>query len=164
MIIIRTLKKTDEKQLLNLAINFFKKEQGGKIISKKLLPLIKFKNYDKHLREDVKGYMKLDPKKAVIFVAEDKGKLIGFIHGRADLRPKKILSRVGIIDDWFVEKEYRNKGIGEMLWIRLMKWFRSKKCNCLELDTFTTNKKVIKIYHKLGFVDKVVVMTRKFKS
>jgi RimJ/RimL family protein N-acetyltransferase len=163
MIRIRPLQKSDEKQLLRLAINFFKKEQGGKIVSKKLLPLIKYKNYDKHLREDIKGYMRLDPKKAKIFVAEDR-RLIGFIYGRIDERPKKVLNRVGIIDDWFVEKEYRGKGIGEMLWESLMEWFDSKKCNCLELDVFTTNKKTIDIYHRLGFIEKVVVMTRKFKS
>jgi ribosomal protein S18 acetylase RimI-like enzyme len=161
MIKIRNLRKSDEKQLLRLAINFFKKEQRGKIVSKRLFPLIEYKDYDNHLREDVKDYMNLDPKEAIIFVAEDNGKLIGFIHGKIDQRPKKVLNRVGIIDDWFVEKDYRGKEIGEKLWDKLMKWFKSKRCNCLELDVFTTNKKAIKIYHKLGFIDKVLFMMRK---
>jgi ribosomal protein S18 acetylase RimI-like enzyme len=160
MIKIRALRKSDEKQLLRLAVDFFKKEQGGEIVSKKLLPIIKFKDYDRHLREDVKGYMKLDPKKAIIFVAEDK-KLIGYIYGRVDERPKKVLNKVGIIDDWFVEKSYRGIGIGEMLWDKLMEWFKNKKCNCLELDVFTTNKHAIDIYHRLGFVDKVLFLTKK---
>jgi ribosomal protein S18 acetylase RimI-like enzyme len=161
MIKIRSLKKTDEKQLLNLAIHFFKDNQRGKIVSKKLLNLIKYKNYDEHVKEDVKGYMKLDKKEAMIFVAEDNRNLIGYIYGRIVNKPKMVLNKIGIIEDWFVEEEYRDKGIGETLWNRLIIWFKSKKCNKLELDVFTTNKHAIEIYHKLGFVDKVIVMTKK---
>jgi ribosomal protein S18 acetylase RimI-like enzyme len=161
MIKIRKLQKSDEKQLLDLAIQFFKKEQRGKIVSKKLLPLIKYKDYDKHLKEDVKKYMKLDPRRAIIFVAEDDKKLIGYIYGRIDKRPKMVLDKCGIIEDWFVKEKYRGRGIGEMLWDKLMKWFKSKKCNCLKTDAYSTNKLAVNIYHKLGFIDKKIVMLKK---
>lgn len=160
MLKIRTLRKEDEKQLLSLAIHFFKNYQRGKIVSKKLLSLIRYKNYDKHLKEDIKEYMKLDQKKAVIFVAEDNKKLVGYIYGRIITRSKMVLNRVGIIEDWFVEEGYRGKKIGEMLWNILIKWFKKKKCNCLELDVYPTNKQAIKIYHKLGFIDKSIVMIK----
>ena len=162
MIKIRTLQKTDEKQLFNLAIEFLEKYQRGKIVSKKLLPLIQYKNYDKHLKEDVKKYMKLNPKEAIIFVAEDNKKLIGYIYGRIEKKPKMVLDRVGMIEDWFVQEKYRGKGIGEKLWNELMNWFKKKKCNCLEVDAYITNKKAIKIYHKLGFIDKLIFMIKKF--
>jgi len=161
MILIRVLKKKDEKQLLNLAFDFFKKNQRGEIVSKKLLPLIQYKNYDEHLREDVGKYMRLDNNKAIIFVAEDNEKLIGYIYGRIINKPKMRLGRIGVIEDWFVEEKYRGKRIGEILWNRLIEWFKSKKCNRLELDVYPTNKKAIKIYHKLGFIDKNIVMTKK---
>ena len=161
MIKIRLLQKSDEKQLMRLAINFFKKNQRGKIVSKKLLPLIQYKDYDKHLKEDVKGYMRLNSKEAVIFVAENNKKLIGYIYGRIIKKPKMILSKTGIIEDWFVEKEYRGKKIGEMLWNRLIDWFKKKKCNCLQLDVYPTNKHAIKIYHQLGFIDKSIVIIKK---
>jgi len=161
MIKIRTLRKNDEKQLLDLAIYFFKKEQRGKIASKKLLPLIEYKDYDKHLKEDVKRYMKLNPREAIIFVAEDNKKLIGYIYGRIEKRPIMVLNKCGIIEDWFMKEKYRGKGIGEMLWDKLIRWFKSKKCNCLKTDAYLTNKLAIDIYHKLGFSDEKIAMLRK---
>jgi len=161
MIKIRILRNSDEKQLLKLAIDFFKKNQRGEIVSKKLLPLIQYKNYENHVKEDVKKYMSLDSRKAVIFVAEKDEKLIGYIYGRIQLKPKMILGRIGIVEDWFVIKDYRGKGVGEMLWDRLIEWFKKKKCNRLELDVFPTNKHALNIYHKLGFIDKLIVMTKK---
>jgi GNAT superfamily N-acetyltransferase len=161
MVKIRTIRKNDEKQLLELVTNFLKKYQRSKIVSKKLLSMIKYKDYDEHLREDVKKYMKLNPKKAAVFVADNNGKLIGYIYGRILNKPKMVLSRIGIIEDWFVEDKYRGKGVGEMLWKKLISWFKEKRCNRLELDVFTTNKHAINIYHRLGFIDKLIVMTRK---
>ena len=161
MIKIRNLRKSDEKQLSSLATHFFRDNQRGKIVSKKLLKMIRYKNYDKHLKEDVKGYMKLSRREAVIFVAESNRKLIGYIYGRIVDKPKMVLNKIGIIEDWFVEEEYRDKGIGEMLWGRLVEWFKGKKCNRLELDVYTTNKHAIEIYHRLSFIDKAIIMTKK---
>ncbi|OGI12653.1 hypothetical protein A3K64_03675 [Candidatus Micrarchaeota archaeon RBG_16_36_9] len=162
MIDIRSLLKEDKKQLLVLAVDFFKKNQRGEIVSKKLLPLIKYKNYDSHLKKDVRKYMELNHKKEAIFVAEEEGILIGYVYGRIVLKPKMVLSRIGIIEDWFVNKEYRGKGVSMMLWNRLMEWFRDKKCDRLELDVYTTNKHAIDVYHKMGFLNKTIVMTKKF--
>jgi ribosomal protein S18 acetylase RimI-like enzyme len=161
MVKIRVLQKNDKKELLKLAIEFFKKNQRGKIVSKKLLPLIKYKNYDKHVKEDVKKYMKLNPREAIIFVAEENEKLIGYIYGRILNRPKMIYNRVGIIEDWFVEEKYRNLKIGELLWNKLISWFKMEKCKCLELDVYPTNRKAIDIYHKLGFIDKSLILIKK---
>jgi len=162
MIEIRPLQKSDRKQLMKLLVDFLKYNQRGKIVSKKLSPLIRYKDYDKHLREDhAKIYMKLDSRKAAIFVAEDNKELIGYIYGRIVSKPKMILDKIGIVEDWFVEEKYSGKGIGEMLWNRLIDWFRKKGCNCLELDVYTTNKHAIEIYHGMGFIDKALVMRKK---
>jgi ribosomal protein S18 acetylase RimI-like enzyme len=112
------------------------------------------------LREDVRKYMSVN-KKAAIFVAEDNGKLIGYIYGQIINKPKMKLGRIGVIEDWFVEEKYRRRMTGEMLWDKLIAWFRDKKCNRLELDVYPTNKKAIKIYHRLEFIDKSIIMTRK---
>jgi ribosomal protein S18 acetylase RimI-like enzyme len=161
MIKIRTLQKSDGKQLHNLLVDFYKKNQRGEIVSKNLLSLIKYKDYDEVLRKETKRYIRLNTKKAVIFVAEDNRKLIGYIHGQIRNKPGRVLDRVGYIEDWFVKKKYRGKGVGEMLWNELINWFKKRKCNCLETDAYTTNKFAIKVYHKLGFVDKTISMINK---
>lgn len=160
MIKIRPLQNKDKKQLLNLAIDFFEKNQRGEIVSKKILPLLSYKNYNRHVKEDVKKYMK-DSKKEAIFVAEKDKTLIGYIYGKVVVKPKMVLSRIAIVEDWFVIKKYRGKGISLMLWNRLMKWFKKKKCRRIELDVYTTNKHAIDVYHKMGFLDKTIVMTKK---
>jgi len=161
MIKIRSLQKSDEKQLSDLTIQFHKKYQRGKIVLRKLLPLIEYKDYEKRLQQDVKKYMKLDPREAIIFVAEDEKELIGYIYGRLEKRSKMVINKCGIIEDWFVKEKYRGKGIGEMLWDKLIRWFKNKKCNCLKTDAYLTNKLAINIYHKLGFIDEKIVMWKR---
>ena len=148
--------------MFSLATDFFKKDHWRASDLKRLSPMIKYKDYDKHLYEDLRKYMKLNPSKATIFVAEDRGKLIGYIYGRVEKRPKMVLDMVGIIEDYFVEKPYRGKGISDKLWKRMMIWFRKKRCNRLELESYPGNKHAIELYHKKGFIDKTIVMTKKF--
>jgi ribosomal protein S18 acetylase RimI-like enzyme len=160
MIKIRLLERKDKEKLFMLVVDFFKREHWGK--NSNLMKIVKCKDYDRHLMEDVNGYMRLDPKKAVIFVVEDDGALVGYIYGRVVDKPNMVLDKVGMIEDWFIEKEYRGKGVGEMLWTRLMSWFKVKNCNRLELNVYPDNEYAIAIYHKLGFVKKSVTMTKKF--
>jgi GNAT superfamily N-acetyltransferase len=162
-IIVRPLRKSDRDQMFSLATNFFKKDHWRDSDLKRLSPMIKYKDYDKHLKEDLRQYMKLNPKKAAIFVVEDNGRLIGYIYGRIERRPKMVLDVLGIIEDYFVEKPYRGKGISDMLWKKMMEWFREKKCKRLDVQTYPGNKHALKLYHKYGFVDKQIVMTKKFK-
>jgi GNAT superfamily N-acetyltransferase len=136
-------------------------EQRNQIVSKKLLPLISYWDYDARLRNHANRYVRLNPKKAIIFVAEDKGKLIGYIHGSVMNKPKMVLNKIGTLEDWFVDKEYRGTKIGKRLWEKLLAWFRKKGCKRLETNAYTTNKRAINIYHKLGFMDLVISLTRK---
>jgi GNAT superfamily N-acetyltransferase len=160
MVKVRPLEKTDSKELYRLAFDFLKKEQRGEIVSKKILPLIRYKNYDKHLNEDVAKYLRPSPNKKVL-VLEKNGRVIGYIYGRILRRPKMIMEKVGIVEDWFVEKEHRGSGISRLLWKELMEWFRKKKCDCVELDVFPTNKHAIEVYHQLGFIDEKIIMIKK---
>jgi len=160
MIKIRRVQRADKERLLKLVTHFLKK-QRRKMVPKKLLPLIRYKNYDEHLREDTEGYVRLNPKEAVLFVAEDNNELIGYIYGRVLNRPKKVFSKVGMVEDWFVEEKYRGRKVGAMLWKKLIEWFKNKGCNCLELDVYPKNKHAVNIYRKLGFIDEVVKMTKK---
>ena len=159
MILIRKLARRDYPQLLDLALEFFKSNQRIHV-SKKLSTLIKYKNYDKQIRADVQRYMGLDTNEAIIFVAEDQKKLVVYIFGRIIKRPQRVKRRIGFIEDWFIKNGYRNMGTGKLLWDRLINWFRKKRCDALELDSYPANKKAIALYHKLGFIDKAIVLIK----
>ena len=59
-IIIRPLRSSDRERFFALATKFFKKDHWRDKELKRLSPMIKYKDYDKHLSEDLNSYMKLN--------------------------------------------------------------------------------------------------------
>jgi ribosomal protein S18 acetylase RimI-like enzyme len=159
-ITIRKLQKQDYDQLLNLVIEF-REISYKEHVSNELLDLIKYKNHLKQIKLDVKRYIRLNPNKATFFVAESERQLIGYIWGNVNQRKGKVLDKIGFIEDWFVKEEYRGKKVGISLWNEMLKWFRKKRCNGIELESFVTNYEAIDIYHKFGFIDRTLRMIRK---
>ena len=54
------------------------------------------------------------------------------------------------LEDIFVLKEFRKKGIGYSLFLKLVKEARRNGCGRIELAVLTWNKNAIKFYEKLG--------------
>lgn len=159
-IIIRKLQKKDHPQLLNL-VRELRKTGERQHISKKLLPLIRYKNPQKQVISDVNRYVNFKPSIATFFVAEENGNLVGYILGNINKRSGRVFDKIGFIEDWFVKEEHRRKKVGEKLWKELIAWFRRKKCNGLELQAFTNNQNAIEIYHKFGFINKTLTLMKK---
>ncbi len=160
MVLIRRAKKSDKDGLLQLASVFhIGTRMNRNIVSKKLFELIKYRNYKKHIIEDVSN--SLTDNKGIVFVAEQNGQLVGYIYGSVKLQPKKILEKVGYVEDWFMLDGFRHKGIGRKLWAKLMTWFKSKKCDCIELKVYPENEPSKKIYRKLGLIEKDIIMGKK---
>lgn len=103
------------------------------------------------------------PLHTMIFVAEKESILVGYIYGRILLRSDRVLDRIGFIEDWFVLKKNRKQSVGKLLWTKLISWFKKKKCNGLELNSFTRNKKALSLYNQMGFVEKFVTLMKKIK-
>ncbi len=162
MVVIRKVRKSDAEQLLKLEREFSKGTTlNRRIVSQKLLRLIRYRNYVEHWREEVNNYFKLRKRNEVLFVAEENGVLIGYACGKVISQPEKVLDKVGYVNDWFVTKKRRGKGIGKALWNKLFAWFKEKKCKCLELKVYPGNNPALKVYRKLGLIDKLIVMGKK---
>lgn len=84
-------------------------------------------------------------------VAEKNGKLIGFITGKIGQFHQYKLSRHGEVINFYIQKEYRNQGVGKQLLAALEGWFREKGCQVVRIETWVFNQETIKIYKKLGF-------------
>jgi PhnO protein len=86
----------------------------------------------------------------VYYIAEFNGKPVGFIS----FHTQKLLHHCGIvgeIQEFFIDKEYRNKGIGKELINEVKKY---AELNNLESIEVTSNKKRsenVGIYESLGF-------------
>lgn len=95
---------------------------------------------------------KLKKRDCRFFIAEDKGKPIGFIEGCVKKTPPFYkYSRRGEIGPTFVIKEYRKKNIGRELAKEMLGWFKSKDINWVQLTTHAENINSINFWKKLGF-------------
>jgi len=110
-----------------------------------------YANYKKKMRK----------KDCVFFVAVDRKKIVGYILGEIETpEHQHIFNKRGYIVDAFVLKEYRRKGVGEELFKKLIKWFKSKKIKWIKVAVYANNFNSIKFWEKMGFKEYVIWMTK----
>lgn len=86
-----------------------------------------------------------------IYVAEEDGKIVGFITGEVLKKKAWYNVQLGTVNNIFVLEEYRDKGIGKELMKTMMKTLKKDGITNIELYTYANNSKAIKFYEKLGF-------------
>jgi len=99
---------------------------------------------------------------SVFFVAEEKGKVLGFILGKEEKLPPVFKeTRVGHVGDFYVRPGFRSKGVGKKLFAELKKWFREKKFRDIQISFYSQNKKAKKLYLEMGFKPEKEFLTMK---
>ena len=96
----------------------------------------------------------------LVAVAEDKtvGYFLGMITGaKPFLSPEK----TGRISDAFIEENYRNSGIGKMMFDELLQWFKAHQIEHLELSVDVRNEIGVNAWKKFGFEPFMLKMKRK---
>ena len=154
--IIRKVSLEDKEQLKKLLHGFHIDDK--KRFSSKLRSWEKYKSDEDVIENTTNEY--LSDGKFIVYVADDKGKLVGYICGEIKEKPHKMNDKEGYVQDWFVELEYRHKNVGRMLFDALVGEFKKLKCTHMALDSFIENKHAIDTYHKMGFEDKLLVMRK----
>lgn len=89
-----------------------------------------------------------------IFVAESEGKLLGLaevIKKRTIPYPLKKDREWVVLDTIIVREEYREKGIGSMLFDTILDWTKEKGINRIEVNVYEFNQNAISFYEGLGF-------------
>ena len=94
----------------------------------------------------------MESEDGLVLAAVDGKKVVGYslseIHR---ISPGLKRDKYGYIDDMAVTLNYRRKGIGEMMFTEIMKWFRSKDIRRLELGTLAKNVVANSFWRKQGF-------------
>ncbi len=128
-----------------------------------------FREYSKLIKKNIKYSKKdsniefqriLKSKEDYLFFAEDKEKIIGFIHGEIENNKS---GKKADIEYIHVIKEYRKKGIASKLINAFINVAKSKKCNYLTLKVNKKNTHAIKLYNKFRFEITNYVMRKQIK-
>ncbi len=117
------------------------------------------------LRSEIKDFNKDFPKlfkKNKYFLAEEDGRIFGFIGGEIKIGSGFFKNkRIGAIHALFVEEKYRNKGIGAELIKKFISWLKMKKAEIAELAVSSNNSAAIKLYKNIGFKEFIIQMRKK---
>ena len=151
---IRKATKKDIPQLAKLSIEFAREHPQKQPFRWTL----KRKEHEK----TIKGFLKQN--RRVIFVAEDEktGKLVGLLITSMWVMPYvNIIKKIANVEDLFVIKKYRGKGISSQLKDASFKWARAKGAKYVALFVSMANKKAIKVYRKWQFANLYFYMVKK---
>ncbi|MCS7277532.1 MAG: GNAT family N-acetyltransferase [Aquificaceae bacterium] len=106
--------------------------------------------------DDVQAYLNWLFRRDVagIWVAEENGRIVGFVASDGNWFSKREGKVVGAIHELIVLPEYRNRGIGKVLVEKALEYFRSRGLDIAELWVGDENTRAIEFYKKLGFEEK----------
>jgi GNAT superfamily N-acetyltransferase len=116
-----------------------------------VVPLLAYRDIEGTLRDDVEGL--LSGKGARVLIAEREGKAVGYITGHIENDPRRVLSRRGVVEDWFVMKSERGLGSGRLLMDALVESFRVDGCDVVESGTWAFNEHARRAHAKAGFIE-----------
>lgn len=113
-------------------------------------------SHKKYLNRNIRS------KNAGFFIAEDNGKIVGYVGGWIEDRPPCYqISKNGYLAEEIVIKNCRKQGIGKRLTKKMLDWFKAKKVKFVILRTHVRNKGGIIAWKKSGFKEKLKVMFAK---
>jgi len=81
----------------------------------------------------------------IFLVAEIEDKIIGYVIARVEF------GYVGHIISIAVDPEWRRRGVGTLLMIKVMERLKRYGCESVYLEVRTSNEPAIRMYEKLGF-------------
>ncbi len=103
----------------------------------------------------------LDSPDGCVFVAEQEGKVVGYVYAALEpLSWKELRGPAGFIHDVAVAEEFRRSGAGRKLMESAVRWLRERGAPRVILWTAAPNDAARSLFHQLGFRDTMIEMTK----
>lgn len=115
------------------------------------IPLFAYRDMEGALRDDVDAL--LNGRDTVVLLAERDGEPIGYVSGHTENDPRRVLSRRGVVEDWYVIPEARAGGVGQLLLNRLLELFKQWGVEVAESATWAFNTGARKAHARAGFME-----------
>ncbi|HEY2829494.1 MAG TPA: GNAT family N-acetyltransferase [Thermoanaerobaculia bacterium] len=104
---------------------------------------------------------RIDSPDECVFVAEVDGRVAGYLFAALEpLSWKELRGPAGYIHDVAVEEPDRHKGIATMLMEAGFHWLREHGAPRVVLGTAARNARAQELFHRLGFRDTMIEMTK----
>jgi len=116
-------------------------------------------NLSVHLKE-AQQILSLPEKYCVFVCLNEKQQIVGFVEvSIRESIDRVIPEEVGYIEGWYVEKDYRRKGIGKALFCAAENWALQKGCKEIMSDTELENLISQTVHQALGYkeIDRLVL-------
>lgn len=142
----------DLKDVLRLNSELFKKEYRE---------FDKTQNLDWTYSKEGRKFFrkKMAEKDSFVWVAENRGKIIGYLSGGAAKRiPWRKRARYAYLGSIFIEKKFRDKGLGAGLVKNFIDWCKEKRVNYVSVTASAKNKSAIDFYRHSRFKDYDLVL------
>ncbi|MBI4116686.1 GNAT family N-acetyltransferase [Candidatus Pacearchaeota archaeon] len=133
-----------------------------------------YNEYDKTLNlrwtfgKDGADYFKKrikDSKNSFTIVVVIDEKIVGYLVGAiCKLESYRNVDNSAELENMFVLKEHRNKGIGKELINKFLKWCEEKKVKRIKLVASAQNKKAIELYKNLGFNEHSITLEKEISK
>lgn len=124
------------------------KIRKAELKDKKVISELYYQLYPKHKGPKETIPIEVLQAKSLLFLAEEDTKAVGFIWGTFI---NYGISKYGYIDELFVKKEFRRKGIASSLVKTVLEEFKKLKAWAVFVSTSGENEWVRTFYNKFGF-------------
>lgn len=100
-------------------------------------------------------------KHSCVYVAHTDEMIFGYIAGsQSEDDSYRTDSKMFALDDMYVLKESRNKGVGGMLYKAFYDWSIKQGANRWKVDVTFRNKKALRFYKKMGFLEGTIILEK----
>jgi ribosomal protein S18 acetylase RimI-like enzyme len=124
-----------------------------------------FSSENQEFHERINPYKNLEDQdfdESFIFVATDgDSKIVGFIQGSMSQRNNHRLSKLGYIDELYVQEEFRGKGFAKNLFSELESEFKKQGCDHITTHTDFENELSQQFYLQNGMNKTTVELWKK---
>lgn len=154
---IRHATREDRSAVLAFHLSLYVDHRDA-VMPPRLGPLLAHRSFASVLREDVDAM--LADTRTFVLIAERAGEPVGYITGTMTNDPRRVLSRKGIVGDWYVDDTARGTGAGRALLEALTKLFTDAGCDVMESATWPFNEGARRAHEALGF-DEIQITYRR---
>ena len=154
--IIRKLSVKDRKQMLELMDEFWMKHHSGELLSGEIKEIAALKNPKLQMSIELEQYYSW-----YTYVAEEEGKLLGFVTAKIIVEGDRVLDKIGTIEELFVTKNARGMKLGQQLMEKLLTLLAHEGCLVYRTSAYANNNVAISLYKKLGFLEESIELSRK---